>query len=127
GNDQLREKVGRMHETIERLEKLLADSRMKQDDALGEKATIGKRLQETEAQLTTMEILNEGLRKDKNRFMQFLEKLGSIAGLDEVSRELGFDLQTDALLARAEQLTKLEGDRLADRVQNKEFIQVLFE
>jgi len=56
-----------MHETIERLEKLLADSRMKQDDALGEKATIGKRLQETEAQLTTMEILNEGLRKDKNR------------------------------------------------------------
>jgi len=56
------------------------------------------------------------------QFMQFLEKLGSIAGLDEVSRELGFDLQTDALLARAEQLTKLEGDRLADRVQNKEFI-----
>lgn len=56
-----------MHETIERLEKLLADSRMKQDDALGDKATMGKRLQDTEAQLTTMEILNEGLRKDKNR------------------------------------------------------------
>lgn len=50
------------------------------------------------------------------KFMQFLEKLGSIVGLDEVSRELGFDLQTDALLARAEQLTKLEGDRLADKV-----------
>lgn len=49
--------------------------------------------------------------------MQFLEKLGSMFGLDEVSRELGFDLQTDALLARAEQLTKLEGDRLADKVR----------
>ena len=49
--------------------------------------------------------------------MQFLEKLGSIVGLDEVSRELGFDLQTDALLARAEQLTKLEADRLADKVK----------
>ena len=50
--------------------------------------------------------------------MQFLEKLGSIMGLDEVSKELGFDLQTDALVARAEQLAKLEGDRLADKVYN---------
>lgn len=56
-----------MHETVERLEKLVQDSRMKQDDALGEKVTMSKRLQETEAQLTTLEILNEGLRKDKNR------------------------------------------------------------
>jgi len=48
--------------------------------------------------------------------MQFLEQLGSIMGLDEVSRELGFDLQTDALIARSEQLAKLEGERLADKV-----------
>lgn len=48
--------------------------------------------------------------------MQFLEQLGNLMGLDEVSKELGFDLQTDAVLARAEQLTKLEGDRLADKV-----------
>jgi hypothetical protein len=48
--------------------------------------------------------------------MQFLEQIGSILGLDEVSKELGFDLQTDAVIARAEQLSKLEGDRLADKV-----------
>lgn len=48
--------------------------------------------------------------------MQFLEQLGGIMGLDEVSRELGFDLQTDAVIVRAEQLAKLEGDRLADKV-----------
>lgn len=51
--------------------------------------------------------------------MQFLERMGTIVGLDEVSKELGFDLQTDALLARAEQLTKLEGDRLADKVKRE--------
>jgi hypothetical protein len=50
------------------------------------------------------------------QFMQFLEQIGGIMGLDEVSRELGFDLQTDALIVRAEQLSKLEGDRLADKV-----------
>ena len=49
--------------------------------------------------------------------MQFMEQLGNIMGLDEVSKELGFDLQTDAILARAEQLAKLEGDRLADKVR----------
>ena len=49
--------------------------------------------------------------------MQFLEQLGTIMGLDEVSKELGFDLQTDAVIARAEQLSRLEGDRLADKVK----------
>ena len=115
-NDQLREKVGRMTETIERLEKIYSDAKMKQEDAISERAVISKHLQENETQLTTIEILNEGLRKDKNRFMQFLEQLASVMGLDEVSKELGFDLQTDAILARAEQLSKLEGDRLADKV-----------
>ena len=66
-NDQLREKVGRMTETIERLNKLLAESKAKEGDAVSENFACSKRLQETEAQLTTMEILNEGLRKDKNR------------------------------------------------------------
>ncbi|CAG7721057.1 unnamed protein product, partial [Allacma fusca] len=117
-NDQLREKVGRFQETIERLEKLLTDSKMKYEDLISDKVTVGKRLNETEAQLTTVEVLIEGLRKDKNRFMQFMEQLGSIMGLDEVSKELGFDLQTDAVLARAEQLAKLEGDRLADKVRS---------
>lgn len=46
-----------------------------------------------------------------------MEQLGNILGLDEVAKELGFDLQTDAILARAEQLAKLEGDRLAEKVR----------
>ncbi len=39
--------------------------------------------------------------------MKFMEQLGGIMGLDEVSRELGFDLQTDAVIVRAEQLSKV--------------------
>jgi len=75
GNDQLREKVGRMHGTIERLEKQLGESRKKEDDAVGERVTLSKRLQDTEGQLTTTEILNEGLRKDKNRVITFIDLL----------------------------------------------------
>lgn len=67
GNDQLREKVGRLQGAVERLEKQLGESRSKQDDAVSERVTLAKRLQDTDGQLTTTEILNEGLRKDKNR------------------------------------------------------------
>jgi hypothetical protein len=63
-----------MQGTIERLEKQLGDSRKKEDDAVGERGTISKRLQDTEGQLTTTEILNEGLRKDKNRVINYTQK-----------------------------------------------------
>lgn len=66
-NDQLREKVGRLQEAVERLEKLLSETKMKHEEAISEKISISKRLNETEAQLSTAEVLNEGLRKDKNR------------------------------------------------------------
>jgi hypothetical protein len=56
-----------MTETIERLNQLLSESRGKEGDVMSENVVCSKRLQETDAQLTTMEILNEGLRKDKNR------------------------------------------------------------
>ncbi len=63
----MREKVGRLQGAVERLEKQLGESRSRQDDAISDRVTLSKRLQDTEGQLTTTEILNEGLRKDKNR------------------------------------------------------------
>jgi len=52
---------------MDRLEKLLSDSKGRQEDAVSDKVITAKRLQETETQLTTTEVLNEGLRRDKNR------------------------------------------------------------
>lgn len=39
--------------------------------------------------------------------------------MDEISQEIGLDLQTEALLVRAEQLARLETDKLVDKVENK--------
>lgn len=38
--------------------------------------------------------------------------------LDEISQEIGIDLQTESLLVRAEQLARLETDKLVDKVND---------
>lgn len=38
--------------------------------------------------------------------------------MDEISREIGLDLQTEALLVRAEQLARLETDKIVDKVRD---------
>lgn len=37
--------------------------------------------------------------------------------MDEITEEMGIDLQTESLLVRAEQLARLESDKLVDKVQ----------
>lgn len=37
--------------------------------------------------------------------------------MDEISKEVGVELQTDSLLTRAEQLTRFESDKLIDKVR----------
>lgn len=38
--------------------------------------------------------------------------------MDEISQEVGIDLQTESLLVRAEQLARLETDKLVDKVKD---------
>ena len=44
-----------------------------------------------------------------------LQHLGEAMRMDRISLDLGFDMTIDALIARAQQLVKLERDALADR------------
>lgn len=41
--------------------------------------------------------------------------------LDEISEEMGLDVQTESLLIRAEQLARLETDKLVDKVKNTRY------
>lgn len=36
--------------------------------------------------------------------------------MDEISQEVGVDLQTESMLVRAEQLARLESDKIVDKV-----------
>jgi len=47
--------------------------------------------------------------------MRCLQHLGEAMKMDRISLDLGMDMTVEALVARAEQLVKLEKDALADR------------
>lgn len=48
--------------------------------------------------------------------MNFLDRLARALNMDEISNDIGIDLHTESLLARAEQLCRLESDKLVDKV-----------
>lgn len=48
--------------------------------------------------------------------MKFLEQLNEMMKLNSIAAEVGFDMNVNAILARVEQLVKLEGDAV---IENK--------
>lgn len=48
--------------------------------------------------------------------MNFLERLARALNMDEISHDIGVELHTESLLLRAEQLSRLESDKLVDKV-----------
>lgn len=53
--------------------------------------------------------------------MSFLENLGRALGVEEC-KEADVDLQTESLLLRAEQLARMETDRIVDKVRPYEYL-----
>ncbi|XP_021937805.1 coiled-coil domain-containing protein 170 isoform X3 [Zootermopsis nevadensis] len=80
-----------------------------------EKTLLESQLHKTERDLNATEISRDGLRRDKTTFMTFLERLGRAFNMEEISKEIGVDLHTESLLIRAEQLARLESDKLIDK------------
>ncbi|XP_049789264.1 coiled-coil domain-containing protein 170 [Schistocerca nitens] len=113
--EELRDKVAsltqQLNRQIEQNEQANARIRLLQD----EKAVVESRLNKTESDLSMAEVTKDGLRRDKNTFMSFLERLARVLSVDEISKDVGVDLITDSLLARAEQLARLENEKIIDK------------
>ncbi|ETE63850.1 Coiled-coil domain-containing protein C6orf97, partial [Ophiophagus hannah] len=61
------------------------------------------------------EMLHDQLmRLEGELYLKFLDQLSEKMNLDRIAAEVGFDMRLDAVLARAEQLIKLEKDTLTD-------------
>ncbi|XP_052275210.1 LOW QUALITY PROTEIN: coiled-coil domain-containing protein 170-like [Dreissena polymorpha] len=80
-----------------------------------EAADMHQRLKNVESDLVAGDVMRDGFRTDKERYMRCLQLLGEAMKMDRISLDLGMDMTCDALIARAEQLVKLEKDALADR------------
>ncbi|KAJ8922565.1 hypothetical protein NQ315_007595 [Exocentrus adspersus] len=80
-----------------------------------EKSHLEARLHKADADISSCELSRDGLKRDKATFMNFLERLARALNMDEISHDIGVDLHTESLLLRAEQLSRLESEKLVDK------------
>ncbi|XP_024871816.1 coiled-coil domain-containing protein 170 isoform X2 [Temnothorax curvispinosus] len=111
----LREKVNTATESTNRQSELVESTMMKVRSLEEERAALEAKIHKLESELTSSDLSRESLRRDKQTFMTFLDRLGKAMQMDEISQEIGLDLQTESLLVRAEQLARLETDKLVDK------------
>ncbi|XP_026676868.1 uncharacterized protein LOC103505839 [Diaphorina citri] len=114
----LNQQINRQNETQEEIN---ARIRHLEED----KCHIESRLHKTEAELSACELTKENLKRDKSIFVAFLDRLAKSLNMEEISKEVGLDLQSESLLCRAEQLSRLESDKLIDKISFSRLKKVL--
>ncbi|XP_036449854.1 coiled-coil domain-containing protein 170 [Colossoma macropomum] len=67
-----------------------------------------------ESELLTAGVSKDGLSHEKQQYLQFLEKLSEKMKIEHIATDLGFDMRLEAILTRAEQLTRQEGTALVE-------------
>lgn len=80
-----------------------------------ENVDLMERLRMAEGELASGDVLRDGFKFDKEKYLRGLQRLGEVMKMDRISLDLGLDLTMDALVARAEQLIKLETNCLAEK------------
>ncbi|KAI4496530.1 hypothetical protein M0804_000340 [Polistes exclamans] len=111
----LREKVNAATESANRQSEMLETSMMKMRHLEEERSSLEVKIHKLETELTSCELSKESLRRDKQTFTTFLDRLGKAMQIEEISEDVGIELQTESLLVRAEQLARLETDKLVDK------------
>ncbi|KAL4237945.1 hypothetical protein ACF0H5_002655 [Mactra antiquata] len=114
-NEVLEERVKELTGQLETQYELHKTAASRARKAETDASDLHARLQSAEGELAAGDVLRDGFRSDKERYMRCLQQLGEAMKMDRISLDLGMDMTSDALIARAEQLVKLEKDTLADR------------
>ncbi|KAK5643627.1 hypothetical protein RI129_007472 [Pyrocoelia pectoralis] len=114
--ESLKEKLSHESQQLTRQISLNDQANIRLKTLEEDKAHLEHKIYKTDTELNTCEISREGLKRDKNTFMTFLERLGRALNMDEISQEVGVDLHTESLLLRAEQLARLENEKLVDKL-----------
>ena len=79
---------------------------------------LESRVKSLDNELCANEVLKESLKNDRLKYFAFLERLGHVLKVSEISADVGLEMNIDVLLTRAEQLIKLENDSLQDKQIN---------
>uniref|UniRef100_A0A8D0GFI7 Coiled-coil domain containing 170 n=1 Tax=Sphenodon punctatus TaxID=8508 RepID=A0A8D0GFI7_SPHPU len=77
--------------------------------------TLQDQLMHLEGELVSGDVLQDALKLEKQKYLKFLDQLSEKMKLDSMAADIGFDMRLDAILARAEQLVRLEGDVVTEK------------
>ncbi|XP_066498793.1 coiled-coil domain-containing protein 170 [Hoplias malabaricus] len=67
-----------------------------------------------ESELLTAGVNKDGLSQEKQQYLKFLDQLSEKMKIEHLATDLGFDMRLEAILTRAEQLTRQEGTALVE-------------
>ncbi|XP_067845469.1 coiled-coil domain-containing protein 170 [Heptranchias perlo] len=113
---QLEENVSKLTEQLERqadLHQAALHRCTKVEQRLSE---LQEQVRYLEGHLLTGDVLRDALSQDKQKYLKFLEHIAEKLKLERMTAEIGFDMQLDAILARADQLVKMESEAI---IENK--------
>ncbi|XP_045532952.1 coiled-coil domain-containing protein 170 [Pieris brassicae] len=81
-----------------------------------ERNMLEGKVHKLESELNALELTKDNLRKDKANFVAFLERLSRTLNMDELTQDIGIELHTESIIHRAEQLARLESDKIVDKL-----------
>ncbi|NXN23832.1 CC170 protein, partial [Nycticryphes semicollaris] len=113
---QLETQVTKLTEALENQARLYQEALERSRKAEKSSETFQDQLKHLEEELLSVDVMQDGLKLEKQKYLKFLEQLNEKMKLDSLAAEVGFDMNADAILARVEQLVKLEGDAV---IENK--------
>nr|XP_023011996.1 coiled-coil domain-containing protein 170 isoform X1 [Leptinotarsa decemlineata] len=113
--EALRDKLGQESQQLSRQISLYEQATVRLRALEDEKNHLEARLHKADAEISACELSRDGLKRDKSTFMNFLDRLARALNMDEISHDIGVDLHTESLLLRAEQLARLESEKLVDK------------
>lgn len=76
------------------------------------------RFKSLDSEYCANEVMRENLKSDRMKYFSFLERIGAILKINEISADLGLDMNVDLIVARLEQLIKMESESLTDKQTN---------
>ncbi|KAJ8730781.1 hypothetical protein PYW08_002194 [Mythimna loreyi] len=114
--DALRDKLGMESQQLGRTAHLHDQATTRVRILEDERNMLEAKVHKLESELTAMELSRENLRKDKANFVAFLERLSRTLNMDELTQDIGIELHTESIIHRAEQLARLESDKIVDKM-----------
>nr|XP_026500703.1 coiled-coil domain-containing protein 170 isoform X1 [Vanessa tameamea]XP_026500714.1 coiled-coil domain-containing protein 170 isoform X1 [Vanessa tameamea] len=114
--EALREKLGMESQQLGRTAHLHDQATTRVRILEDERNMLETKVHKLESELNAMELSRDNLRKDKANFVAFLERLSRTFNMDELTQDIGVELHTDSIIHRAEQLARLESDKIVDKL-----------